>query len=137
MRHVSTLALAALIAGCGSPTPRQITHPYEFPKLQETSAGVCSEADKVQGSAPFAPCVIKTIKSNIFFNQSRDPRTYALVAVTIAEDGTILSRKLIDSSENQKWNEAVLRALDVTRKLPIEGTRSPPLNFEINFTMSN
>ncbi len=130
---ITSIALA--VAGCAAPSPKRITHPYEFPA--QTSSSVCTQADKAPGVGPFPPCVIKTIKSNIIVSRDIDPSAYAVVAITIAPDGTILSRKLIESSANESWNASVLRALDRTRTLPLEGITSPPLNFEIKFKVSD
>ena len=40
------------------------------------------------------------------------------VEVRSAPDGTILSRKLLQSSGVQAWDEAVLKAIDKTETLP-------------------
>ena len=130
---ITSIALA--IAGCAAPSPQRITHPYEFPT--QIVSSVCTQADKSPGKGPFPPCVIKTIKSNIVVSSDIDPNAYAIVAIAIATDGTILSRKLIESSANESWNASVLRALDKTRKLPLEGITSPPLNFKIKFKVSD
>ena len=61
------------------------------------------------------------------------PRQLLGNAVRAAPDGTIVGRKLIKSSGNKAWDEAVLKAIDKTAVLPrdIDGTVPPVL--EINF----
>jgi len=68
----------------------------------------------------------------VFIDNPQDNPT-ALVEVRAAPDGTIISRKLIKSSGNKAWDDAVLKAIDKTVLLPrdIDGT-VPPL-LEINF----
>ena len=46
--------------------------------------------------------------------------TRAEVEVRVAPDGTIIGRRLIKSSGNREWDEAVLRAIDRAEKLPLD-----------------
>jgi colicin import membrane protein len=48
--------------------------------------------------------------------------------VRVAPDGTIQSRKILLSSGNKAWDEAVLRAIDKTEILPKDTDgRVPPV----------
>ena len=48
--------------------------------------------------------------------------------VKVAPDGTILSRKIVQSSGNKAWDDAVLRAIDKTEVLPRDTDgRVPPV----------
>jgi colicin import membrane protein len=42
----------------------------------------------------------------------------AVVSIHCAPDGTIISRKIVKSSGNKTWDDAVLRAVDATGVLP-------------------
>jgi colicin import membrane protein len=51
----------------------------------------------------------------------------AEVAVKVAPDGTILSRRIVQTSGNKAWDEAVLRAIDKTEMFPKDTDgRVPP-----------
>jgi colicin import membrane protein len=57
----------------------------------------------------------------------------ATVEVRTAPDGTIVGRKLLKSSGDKGWDEAVLKAIDKTQTLPRDTDgRVPPL-LEISF----
>jgi len=59
------------------------------------------------------------IKKNTTFslnNIEGNPQT--VVEIRIATDGTLLSRKLLSSSGNKAWDEAVLKAIDKTPTFP-------------------
>ena len=57
----------------------------------------------------------------------------ALVEVRAGPDGTILSRRLMKSSGNRVWDEAVLAAIDRTRTLPKDVDGRVPTPIEILF----
>lgn len=58
------------------------------------------------------------IKPNIVFTEEVANNNPAEVEVKCAPDGTIVSRKLVKSSGNKAWDEAVLKAIDKTEVLP-------------------
>ena len=58
------------------------------------------------------------VKPNIVFSENVAGNPLAEVEVRMAPDGTITSRRLRKSSGNPAWDDAVLRALDKTEKLP-------------------
>ena len=58
------------------------------------------------------------IKPNITFTEDVVGNTPAEVEVRCAPDGTIVGRKLVKSSGNAAWDNAVLKAIDKTEVLP-------------------
>ncbi|NBT66426.1 MAG: cell envelope integrity protein TolA [Betaproteobacteria bacterium] len=69
------------------------------------------------------------IKPNIVFIEEVVGNGSAEIEVRQAPDGTIIGRKLISSSGNKAWDEAVLKAIDKTEKLPrdVDGRIHSPL----------
>ena len=57
----------------------------------------------------------------------------AVVQVRAAPDGTIVGKKLIQSSGNKAWDEAVLRALQRTETLPRDIDGRVPSSLVISF----
>jgi colicin import membrane protein len=53
-------------------------------------------------------------------------RAVAEVEINVAPDGSITGRRLTKSSGESAWDEAVLRAIDLTAQLPRDGERDPP-----------
>jgi colicin import membrane protein len=84
-------------------------------------------------SASYAGRIRARIKPNITFTEDVAGNPKAEVEVRTSPDGTILSRKLLSSSGNKAWDEAVLKAIDKTATLPRdEDGRVPPV-LEISF----
>jgi len=84
-------------------------------------------------SASYAGRIRARIKPNITFTEDVAGNPKAEVEVRTSPDGTILSRKLLSSSGNKAWDEAVLKAIDNTATLPRdEDGRVPPV-LEISF----
>ena len=69
-------------------------------------------------SASYAGKVVARIKPNVVFTELAPGNPRAEVEVRVAPDGTITGRKLVKSSGNPAWDEAVLRAIDRTATLP-------------------
>ena len=86
-------------------------------------------------SASYGAKISKIIKDNIVFPPDQiisNPE--ARVLVTTNSEGLILSRKIIQSSGNKAWDDAVIRALEKTVRLPKdENGRMPDLSFSISF----
>ena len=84
-------------------------------------------------SASYAGRIRARIKPNITFTEDAAGNPKAEVEVRTSPDGTIISRKLLSSSGNKAWDEAVLKAIDKTATLPRdEDGRVPPV-LEISF----
>ena len=79
-------------------------------------------------SASYAGRLIGRIKPNITFPGDLAGNPRAEVEVRVAPDGTIISRRIAESSGSKAWDDAVLRAIDKTEILPKDTDgRVPPL----------
>jgi colicin import membrane protein len=84
-------------------------------------------------SASYGGRIRARIKPNIVFTEELVGNPSATVEVRTAPDGTIVGRKLLKSSGDKGWDEAVLKAIDKTEVLPRDTDgRVPPL-LEISF----
>ena len=84
-------------------------------------------------SASYAGRIIARIKPNIVLTDEIPGNPMATVEVRAASDGTITGRRLIKSSGNRAWDEAVLRAIDRTEVLPRDTDGRVPSPMEIEF----
>ena len=83
------------------------------------SANATGTALKSSGpSASYAGRIVARIRPNIVFTGTvvGDPTTE--VEVKLAPNGTIVGRKIVKTSGQPAWDEAVLRAIDKTETLP-------------------
>jgi colicin import membrane protein len=97
-----------------------------------TSTGTAAKS--AGPSASYGARIAARIKPNIVFTEDFAGNPAAIVEVRTAPDGTILNpTKLIKSSGNKAWDEAVLKAIDKTERLPrdVDGRVQPSL--EITF----
>ena len=91
----------------------------------ETATGTA--LNSLGPSASYAGRVAAAVKPNIVFTEDVAGNPSAEVEVRAAPDGTITSRRLLKSSGVKAWDEAVLRALDKTERLPKDTDgRVPP-----------
>jgi colicin import membrane protein len=94
-------------------------------------AGTGSVGTAAQAAAPSAAYqgrVKAAILPNIVYTGQAPARATAEVEVTVAPGGTIISRRLVKRSGHADWDEAVLRAIDRTPRLPADTDgRVPPL----------
>ncbi|MGQ3001828.1 MAG: cell envelope integrity protein TolA [Hydrogenophaga sp.] len=96
------------------------------------SGGPQSTGTAQQSSGPtpgYAGRVAARIKPNVVFTDVAPGNPRAEVEVRTSPDGSIVSRRLVKSSGNPEWDEAVLRAIDRTATLPKDtnGTVPSPL----------
>ncbi len=84
-------------------------------------------------SSSYAGRIKARIKPNIVFTDSVSGNPHATVEVRCASDGTITSRKLVRSSGNDAWDDAVLRAIDKTETLPRDTDGRVPPIMQIEF----
>ena len=79
-------------------------------------------------SASYAGRIRASIKPNIILLDDIAGNPVAEVEVRTSPDGTIVSRKLLKSSGEKSWDDAVLKAIDKTATLPkdVDG-RVPPV----------
>jgi len=89
---------------------------------------------KSSGPSPsYAGRIRARIKPNITFTEDVAGNPKAEVEVRTSPDGTIISRKLLSSSGNKAWDEAVLKAIDKTATLPRDEDGRVPTVLEISF----
>jgi colicin import membrane protein len=84
-------------------------------------------------SASYAGRIRARIRPNIVFTEAISGNPTALVEVRTSPDGTIISRKLTQSSGIKAWDEAVLRAIDKTEVLPRDTDGRVPSPLLISF----
>lgn len=91
-----------------------------------TATGTAARA--AAPSAAYQGRVKAAILPNIVYTGQAPARAVAEVEVTVAPGGTIIARRLVKRSGHADWDEAVLRAIDRTPRLPadVDG-RVPPL----------
>ena len=99
------------------------------------SPNATGDALRASGPSPsYGGRIIARVKPNIVFNPddvSGNPG--AEVEVRTAPDGKIMSRKLIKSSGNKAWDEAVIKALDKTDTLPRDTDGTIPTMMVLGF----
>jgi len=84
-------------------------------------------------SASYAGRIAAKIKPNIVFSDVVSGNPAAIVELRVAPDGTIVGRKLVESSGVKSWDEAVLRAIDKTEVLPRDTDGRVVPQFPIRF----
>jgi colicin import membrane protein len=87
-------------------------------------------------SASYAGKIIARVRPNIVLTDSVPPALRAEVELRVGPDGTITSRRLVKSSGNATWDDAVLRAIDRTDTLPKDDNGKVPPSIVIGFTPS-
>ena len=95
------------------------------------SGSESSQGSAAQSSGPtagYAGRIRARIKPNITFTETLSGNPLADVEVRTSPDGTIISRRIVQSSGVKAWDEAVLSAIDKTEVLPrdVDG-RVPPV----------
>ena len=79
-------------------------------------------------SASYAGRLVGRIKPNITYPGDVLGNPRAEVEVKVSPDGTILSRRIVQTSGNKAWDDAVLRAIDKTEIFPKDSDgRVPPV----------
>jgi colicin import membrane protein len=84
-------------------------------------------------SSSYAGRIAAKIKPNIVFTDVVSGNPAALVEIRVAPDGTIVGRKLLESSGNTSWDQAVLRAIDRTEVIPRDTDGRVVPQFPIEF----
>ncbi|HEU5296955.1 MAG TPA: cell envelope integrity protein TolA [Burkholderiaceae bacterium] len=84
-------------------------------------------------SASYAGRIVARVKPNIFLTDEVPGNPSADVEVRCASDGKIVGRRIVKSSGNREWDEAVIRALDRTEVLPRDTDGSVPSSMVITF----
>jgi len=84
-------------------------------------------------SSSYAGRIVARVKPKIVLTDEVPGNPSADVEVRCAPDGTIVGRRIVKSSGNKEWDEAVLRALDRTEVLPRDTDGRVPSNMVISF----
>jgi len=100
----------------------------------DSNANAQGTAAKSKGpSATYGAKVDAAVRPNIVFGSVVRGNPPALVEVTAAPGGEIIGRKLLRSSGVAAWDQAVLRGLDRTGRLPKDEDGTVPSPLIINF----
>lgn len=110
-----------------------------------TGMAGASGADSAKGtalkssgpSAAYGAKVVAKVKPNIVFTDDIPNNVSAEVEVRSSPDGTILSQKLVKSSGNKAWDDAVIKAVIRTETMPRDTDGSVPSPMLIKFTPKN
>ena len=84
-------------------------------------------------SAAYQGRVKAAILPNIVYTGQRGGGLVAEVEVTAAPGGTIIGRRLVKPSGQADWDQAVLRAIDRTARLPADSNGRVPGTLIISF----
>ena len=84
-------------------------------------------------SASYAARVVAAIRPNIVFTDSVPGNPRAEVEVRTLPDGTIVSSRLLRSSGQRAWDDAVLRAIERTGRLPRDVDGRVPATLILGF----
>jgi colicin import membrane protein len=84
-------------------------------------------------SASYAGKLVATIRPNIVFTDVVAGNPRAEVELRAGPDGTILSSRLRQSSGSAAWDQAVLRAIERTGKLPLDENGRVPSSLILGF----
>lgn len=99
--------------------------------LAGASGGANATGSALQSAGPsasYAGRLIGRIKPNISYPGDVLGNPRAEIEVKVSPDGTVLSRRIVQTSGNKAWDDAVLRAIDKTEILPKDTDgRVPPV----------
>lgn len=84
-------------------------------------------------SASYGGVLKAHIQPNIVLIDALPASLEAVVEVRAAASGTVLARRIVRSSGNATWDEAVLRAIDRSGTLPADKDGRVPSSIEISF----
>jgi TonB family protein len=112
-----------------SPTQQSSFLSVPVPQTQITPHQLQANLTKSSGlSASYAGRLIGRIKPNITYPADIAGNSRVEVELRVAPDGTITSRRILESSGYKAWDQALLRAIDKTEILPKDADgRMPPL----------
>jgi len=105
-------------------------------------AGASGEADSTgtakQSSGPsasYAGRIVAAVRPNVVFTDTVPGNPIADVEVRTLPDGTVAARRIVKSSGVPSWDEAVLKAIDKTAKLPRDEDGRVPGTLIIGFRL--
>jgi colicin import membrane protein len=86
-------------------------------------------------SADYSHRLAAAIKVNItFMEETPQPTPVAEVTLVVAPDGTIRNAALTKPSSFAPWNEAVMRAIAKTQRLPLDVDGRIPSRIQLSFS---
>ncbi len=97
----------------------------------ENATGTAQRSSGPSGS--YGGKVAAKVKPNIVYPDAISGNPRAEVEVRLSPDGTIVGKRLAQSSGNKAWDDAVLRALDKTETLPRDVDGRVPPSLTIGF----
>ena len=97
----------------------------------ETATGTAQRSAGPSGS--YGGKVSAKVRPNIVYPDAITGNPRAEVEVRLSPDGTIMGKRLVQSSGNRAWDDAVLRALDKTETLPRDVDGRVPSSLIIAF----
>ena len=115
---VLSLVVAGLVACAAKPAPPPAT---VIPSA--TVAPPVTYADRIR----------ILIRSNIVWDEKVEGNPVAEVHVSIAPDGSVRSASLVQSSGVRSWDEAVVRAIYRTERIPSDVNGKVPSQLVVTF----
>ncbi|EHL21747.1 protein TolA [Acidovorax sp. NO-1] len=97
----------------------------------ETATGTAQRSAGPSGG--YGGRVAAKVRPNIVYPDLISGNPRAEVEVRLSPDGTIVGKRLVQSSGNKAWDDAVLRALDKTETLPRDVDGRVPASLTIGF----
>ena len=82
-------------------------------------------------SANYPGRIVARLKPNLVLTDSIPGNPAVEVEINCGSDGTIIGRKISKKSGVQAWDDAVLRAIDRTGKLPVDTNGKAPNSITI------
>lgn len=99
-------------------------------------AGSAGTARQSSGpSASYAGRIVAAVRPNVVFTDTVPGNPVADVEVRTLPDGTVAARRIVKSSGVPSWDEAVLKAIDKTAKLPRDEDGRVPGTLIIGFRL--
>lgn len=99
-------------------------------------AGSTGTAKQSSGpSASYAGRIVAAVRPNVVFTDTVPGNPVADVEVRTLPDGTVAARRIVKSSGVVSWDEAVLKAIDKTAKLPRDEDGRVPGTLIIGFRL--
>jgi colicin import membrane protein len=99
-------------------------------------AGSTGTAKQSSGpSASYAGRIVAAVRPNVVFTDTVPGNPIADVEVRTLPDGTVAARRIVKSSGVPSWDEAVLKAIDKTVKLPRDEDGRVPGTLIIGFRL--
>ena len=98
------------------------------------AAEATGSAQRASGpSASYAGKVAAKVKPNVIFTDDISGNPEAVVEVRTTADGSIIGQRLIKSSGNRAWDDAVIKAIIRTETLPRDVDGRVPASLTIAF----